>query len=220
MAEQVEINNECDVESTNCSNQLDSDDDNNSIIEDQMNKSFKIDKSTLQIDNLPKYNYKNMIKKAGRTLLVKSVVDFDENQFKTLEGVQSVLKNKLGDSIFLVFDDYKNAIKGLKEIRQNYGKYHNLRVKFSYYKLFFKLNGMSNNDDYNTIKKGLIDFIGDNASVLYCKLYSKDKSYLGCGDLTVDTLEGLNNLLSSEKGLKEFKFDKYDGVFYKFNNKK
>ena len=143
-----------------------------------------------------------------------------KNNFKNLEGLQTVFKNKLGDSIFLVFDNVKNAVKGLKEVKYKYGVSHNLRVKFSYYKLFFKLNGLSNDDDYNTVKKGLLDMVEDKASVLYCKLYCKDKKYLGCGDLTVDTLEGLNNLLSQENGLKEFTFDKYSGVFYKFNNKK
>ena len=210
MAEQVELNNDNDV-STNCSNLLESNSDTN-------NDKKQYNKSTVQTNSLP--NYKNIIKKAGRTLLIKTIVDFDENQFKTLEGVQSVFKNKLGDSIFVVFDNIKNATDGIKEIRQNYGKSYNLRITFSYYKLFFKLNGISDDDDYNTIKKGLIDLIGDNASVLYCKLYSKDKLFLGCGDLTVDTLEGLNNLLSLEKGLKEFKFDKYNGVFYKFNTNK
>ena len=214
MAEQVELNNDNDV-STNCSNLLDTNTNTNS---DSNNDEKQYNKSTVQTNILP--NYKNIIKKAGRTLLIKTIVDFDENQFKTLEGVQSVFKNKLGDSIFVVFDNIKNATDGIKEIRQNYGKSYNLKIKFSYYKLFFKLNGISDDDDYNTIKKGLLDLIGDNASVLYCKLYSKDKSYLGCGDLTVDTLEGLNNLLSLEKGLKEFKFDKYNGIFYKFNTNK
>jgi len=170
--------------------------------------------------HVPKYNMKNTVRKAGRTLLIKTVSDFDEKQFNDLEGVQSIFKNKLGDSMFLVFDTVKNAVKGFKDVKAKYGKSHNLRVKFSYYKLFFKLSGLSDEDDYNTVKKGLLDVVGDNASVLYCKLYCKDKKYLGCGDMTVDTLDGLNNLLSQEKGFKEFTFDKYNGVFYKFNNNK
>ena len=201
MTEQVELENNCDVASSHCDNE-------------EVNEL-----PLLQSEALPRNNFKNTLRKAGRTLLVKTVSDFDEKLFKSIEGVQSVFKNKLGDSMFLVFDNVKNAAKGMKDVRQKYGTSHNLRVKFSYYKLFFKLNGLSNDDDYNTVKKGLLDMVGDNASVLYCKLYCKDKKYLGCGDMTVDTLEGLNNLLSQEKGLKEFTFDKYSGVFYKFNNK-
>jgi len=56
---------------------------------------------------------------------------------------------------------------------------------------------------------------------LYYKLYKKDKdSYLGCGDLTIDTKDGMDKLLQSES-LKEYTLtvDKtdYTGQFYQFN---
>lgn len=173
-----------------------------------------------QDDNKLIKNYNKTLRKAGRTLLIKSFYNFDETLLNVYTGVQNVCKNALGDTIFVIFDTVFNAIKGMKEIRQTYSASHNLKVKFSYYKLFFTITGVNQQDNYNTIKKGLIDMIDSNATVLYCKLYCKDKKYLGCGDLTVDTLEGMNALLSKDNGLKEFTFDKYSGVFYKFNNKK
>ena len=63
-------------------------------------------------------------------------------------------------------------------------------VRYSYYKLFFTIIGLNDNSDYNTIKKELIDHISKdtNIQVLYCKFYCKNNKYLGCGDITVDTL--------------------------------
>ena len=111
-------------------------------------------------------------------------------------------------------------MNSLEKLRTNsFGKY---LVRFSYYKLFFTIIGLDDKIDYNTAKKGLTDFISKNSNiqVLYCKFYCKDKKYLGCGDLTVDTLEGMNKLLSKTDGFKEFSFDNLSGIFYKFNNKK
>ena len=67
-----------------------------------------------------------------------------------------------------------------------------------------------------------MNYVFDNtkSNVLYCKLYSKNRKYLGCGDLTVDTLDGMLKLLSKDSNLKDFTIDSYTGSFYKFNDKK
>jgi len=204
MAEQVELNN----------NDSSSDDDNHPVFDNKNDAKINNQSAT------PLKNLNKVLRKPGKTLLVKSFYNFDETQLNNIAGVKNIFKNALGDTIFVEFDSVANSIKGMKEIRMTYSNSHNIKVKFSYYKLFFTLTGLNQEDDYNTIKKGLIDVIGDKASVLYCKLYCKDKKYIGCGDLTVDTLEGMNYLLSKDGGLKEFNFDKYSGIFYKFNNKK
>ena len=36
------------------------------------------------------------------------------------------------------------------------------------------------------------------------KLYKKDNKYMGCGDFTIDTLEGMNKLVSKESTIKDF----------------
>ena len=80
--------------------------------------------------------------------------------------------------------------------------------------------GLSNNNDYNTIKQSLSKFVSENtnSNVLYCKFYRKENNLLGCGDLTVDTVDGMKKLLSKD-GLKEFTFDSFSGTFYRFNSK-
>ena len=88
MAEQVELENDYDVDSTHSENN---------------------EQPTLQSESLHRNNLKNSVRKAGRTLLIKTISDFDENLFKNIEGVQSVFKNKLGDSMFLVFDNVKKS---------------------------------------------------------------------------------------------------------------
>ena len=83
------------------------------------------------------------------------------------------------------------------------------------------LSGLSEDTDYNDVKTKHIKFIEDNtdSKVLYYKLYRK-KGYLGCGDVTIDTKLGLDNLLDKEK-FKDFDIlDGHSGVFYKYNTKK
>ena len=62
-------------------------------------------------------------------------------------------------------------------------------LKYSHYRVFFTISGLSEEVEYNDIKNAHIKHIESNTdgSVLYYKLYRKDDAYLGCGDLTVDT---------------------------------
>lgn len=166
---------------------------------------------------------KRFIRKAGRTLLVtfpnlnNSTVNY-ENLFNstTYEGLQNT--STKNNNLFLTFDNITNSVKAYKKLRQEHSEW---RVKFSYYRVFFTMVGLSNNNDYNTVKQSLVTFVSDktNTNVLYCKFYRKDNNLLGCGDLTVDTIDGMNMLLNKEDGLKEFSFDSFSGTFYRFNDK-
>ena len=96
-------------------------------------------------------------------------------------------------------------------------------VKYAHYRLYFTINGLTNDTDYNSVKKAHIDYITENTGteVLYYKLYKKDKtSYLGCGDLTIDTKDGMDKLLQ-EDSLKNYEFTvedvEFSGQFYQFN---
>jgi hypothetical protein len=161
------------------------------------------------------------MRKAGKTLLIKSFHGniLDETLFQELDGLEK--KNIINDgkSVFLTFDTPQNALASLKALKE---KSNELRIKFSYYKVFFTIDGLTDQSDYNTVKKNIMDYISNNvnANVLYCKLYCKNNKYIGCGDLTVDTLDGMIKLLSKENGLKDFKLDSYSGCFYKYNDKK
>ncbi len=55
----------------------------------------------------------------------------------------------------------------------------------------------------------------NDVDVLYIKLYTKNKQLMGSGDLTVDTKEGLDALVSQ----KEMKFEDGSASFYRFKLK-
>ena len=161
---------------------------------------------------------KNNIRKAGKTILVKpnNNVDIDEKLFNDIEGLISTVKTEKTRSYFLTFDTIDNSIESLKTLKQN----NNLLVKFAHYKVFFTMTGLTDETDYNDIKTKHIKLIEDktNSKVLYYKLY-RNKSYLGCGDLTIDTKEGIDKLLDKDI-IKEFDLENNNtGIFYKYNRK-
>ena len=93
-------------------------------------------------------------------------------------------------------------------------------VKFAHYRVFFTMENLKDETDYNSVKDRHVKFVTDNtgSEVLYYKLY-RNKSYLGCGDLTIDTKEALDKLLSQDQH-KEFDLgDGNTGVFYRYNRK-
>ena len=164
---------------------------------------------------------KKRFRKAGRTLLIKSVdedFDFSTLSLEKLEGVSSNIETKSG-ARFIVFNDVKDAVTALKELKQN----KDILVKYAHYRLYFTMNGLNDQSDYNSVKKSHIEYITEQTGteVLYYKLYKKDKdSYLGCGDLTIDTKDGMDKLLQDDS-LKEYTFKvdstEYSGQFYQFN---
>jgi hypothetical protein len=171
-------------------------------------------------------NKKKSYRKAGKTVLIKSVsgahINFD-SIINNFEGIVNKSDTKSQTSIFLTFDTIDNALKVVKQVKYNNKDYI---AKFSYYQIYFTINELNEDCDYNEIKKNFSDYIESktDSNVLYCKFYRKDNKYIGCGDFTIDTLEGMNILLNKELGNKEYSFDindnKYNGVFYRYNNKK
>jgi hypothetical protein len=160
---------------------------------------------------------KKTVKKSGRTLLVtvaESSLPLEHTN--SLTGLVNKVVTKTGKSMFLMFDTIENAVSGFRKLRSLGTDY---RVKFSYYRVFFKLSGLTDTTDYNTIKSQLTDAVEDacGSSVLYCKFYKKDNKYMGCGDLTLDSMEGMNKLVGLTEGLT---VDSHVGNFYRFNNTK
>lgn len=164
---------------------------------------------------------KKFIRKAGRTLLIKSTngSSIDNNLFDSMDGLLNKVETKNSNSYFLTFDTVANALKTFHKIKAESDKYY---VKFSYYKVFFTIDGLNDTIDYNQVKQELTDFVNQQSpsSVLYCKFYRKGNKYLGYGDLTVDTVDVMNSLISKTNGNKEFTFGSYKGSFYRFNIKK
>lgn len=197
---------------------------NNNSSYSSNNAKFKNNSSNNMSDSSYNKNYdikkSNIVKKPGRTLILKTYNEYilDDTILLQLNGVLKINKTKQS-IIFIIFDNVQNALSGLKTLKQ---VSPNLKVKFSYYKVFFTISGLTDTCDYNVVKKGIIDYVTENtaANILYCKLYRKNNSYIGCGDLTVDMLDSAIKLVSKTDYIKDFSFDKYSGVFYKFNEKK
>lgn len=164
---------------------------------------------------------KKSVRKAGRTILVKSFSGnpINSSVFSALTGVSSLSETKSSSSYFLTFDNVTNAVNAFRKLRTESTDY---RVKFSYYRVFFTINGLTDSTDYNQVKQDFVNYVSDTtkSSVLYCKLYRKDNKYIGCGDFTIDTNEGMNTLLAKEGGLKEFTIGQLTGTFYRYNGKK
>jgi len=164
---------------------------------------------------------KKSVKKAGRTLLVKSATDsaIDGAMFDSLEGLTDQSETKSTNSFFLTFNNVGNAVNAFRKLRVDSTTY---RVKFSYYRIFFTMDGLTDSTDYNQVKKDLSDYVSKQtlSNVLYCKFYRKDNKFLGCGDLTIDTLTGMNTLLAKEGGNKDYSFGSFKGTFYRYNGKK
>ena len=158
-------------------------------------------------------------RKAGRTLLIKPVqenFDFSTLKLDDFEGLQNNSLTKSG-ARFLVFDNIDNSSNCLKQLKTQ----SDILVKYAHYRLYFTINGLEDEDDYNEVKQAHIEHITKitNSDVLYYKLYKKNKEkFLGCGDLTIDTKEGMDTLLQNEEN-KSFSIldSKLTGQFFQYN---
>ncbi len=140
--------------------------------------------------------------KAGRTLLVKPTSTLSDSAFSGFTGLTSTHHTDKSNSYFLTFDTPKNALDALRNIKKTHGK--DVRVKFAHYRVFFKVEGLTDSSDYNTVKTAHTTLVqSTGANVLYYRLYRKNNSYLNCGDFTIDTKEGFDALMNSES-LKAF----------------
>jgi hypothetical protein len=184
------------------------------------NKTKKVEHYTTT-KNVQSEDNQKIIQKAGRTLLVKSVSgnSIDTSVFDTLVGLVSKSETLSSNSYFLTFDDVTNAVNAFNNLNADTSNY---KVKFSYYRVFFTISGLTDTSDYNQVKQDFVTFVGNKTKsiVLFFKLYRKNDKYLGCGDFTLDTITGMNTLLSKENGQKEFTLGQYSGTFYRYNGKK
>ena len=82
------------------------------------------------------------------------------------------------------------------------------------------MTGLQNESDYGVVKTahtGLVTSVA-KCNVLYYRLYRKNNGYIGCGDMTVDTKEGFDALMSQEI-LKNYTVESLSltGIHYKYN---
>lgn len=152
-------------------------------------------------------------RKAGRTLLISS--DYTEELTNTGIVTDKIHKTE-GGSRFVVFDTTENARSAFRDLRSN-----GVRVKYSYYKVFFRLSDVDLSDvEYDSLKdsvKEMISSLGqDIINVLYFKFYTKNSTLMGSGDLTVDTKEGLDLLVNNN----EYSFSKGKISFFRYRVRK
>jgi len=173
-------------------------------------------------ENTSEMTSKKHYRKAGKTLLVKpSSTNFDDTVLQQLEGLTQCTKTERSGSYFLTFDTVLNSSNALKKL--NFEHSDSLRVKYAHYRVFFKIDGIDDDSDYNQVKELHINSIQQNtdAEVLYYKLYRRDEHYLGCGDITIDTKKALDSLLNNEEGgMKHYTLDNgMSGVYHRYNRK-
>lgn len=152
----------------------------------------------------------------GRTLLVKpSDNNFNVSIFNNMQGLVTNYYAEKSNSYFLTFASSLDALNGLQYIKTTSGR--EVRVKYAYYRIFFKLNGLSNSSNYDDVKTAHVNFIqATGANVIYYRLYKKNNSYLECGDFTVDTKESFDALINADQyGV--FSFGNFTGMHYRYN---
>lgn len=158
------------------------------------------------------------LSKSGRTLIVKSKdgTSLDLSSFDNLTGLVNKSEIKQYNSLFLTFDSIQHSELAFKVISQNFN------VKYSYYKVFFTLSSNIDDSKLEQTTHEMSTFIESHtgASMLFSKFYRKSSSYMNCGYLVVDTIDGMKKLISKESELKQFKTETLSGTFYRFNNSK
>jgi hypothetical protein len=153
--------------------------------------------------------------KAGRTLLVKpSNGNFNASVFEGLAGLTSKHHTEKSNSHFLTFNTTSEALTALKTIKNKSGQ--SARVKFVYYRIFFKVEGLTDSSDYNSVKTCHIDLINKlGGGVMYYRLYRKENKFIGCGDLTIDTKDVFDKLINADE-MKVFKTESFSGTHYRY----
>ena len=157
---------------------------------------------------------KNFHKKPGKTILIK-VFDDSHDEKYNFTGLISNTET-LNKSRFLVFDTIENSKNAFSELKKN----KNILVKYATYKLFFTIKDIDENLEYDNIKEEMLSYITNNvdSDVLYFRLYRKNNVYLGCGEMTLDTKNGMDKILDKETELRNFSIDSLNisGSFYRF----
>ena len=129
-------------------------------------------------------------KRPGRTLLVTNVPSSVELKYN---GLVDLHRTENGSN-FLVFDNVESATQAFSEISES-----GFQVKYSYYKVFFRLRDcdletLEYDKMKDSIKKALTT-LNSNINIVYFKFYTKNNKLIGSGDFTLDTKEDLDSLV-------------------------
>lgn len=129
-------------------------------------------------------------RRAGRTILIKSNQEYECNY----DGIISTADTENG-SKFVVFDTIENSKNAFKSLKDN-----NIKAKYSYYKMFFKIKSeLLENISYDDLKELVLKEMSsfhEDINILYFKLYTRQGKLTGSGDLVLDTKEDLDKLVT------------------------
>lgn len=152
----------------------------------------------------------------GRTLVVKFEEDFDVSSLKSLSNMKEMNEVK-NNTLFLTFNDIASATSALTKLN----KMNGLSCRYSYYRVFFKLNGLTESSNFENVEKVHTAWVEKNTGgkVLEYNLYRKKDTFLNCGDLVVDLKSSLDLLLTL-KNLKNYELDDVlKGTYHKYKKK-
>ena len=142
-----------------------------------------------------KRDFNKTRRRAGRTVLIKSNQEYECN----FNGITNTANTENG-SKFVIFDTIENAKHAFKSLKDN-----NVKAKYSYYKMFFKINtDLIEDNSYDELKASILKEIlsfNEEVNILYFKLYTRQGKLTGSGDLVLDTKDDLDKLVS-KKNLK------------------
>lgn len=156
-------------------------------------------------------------RQAGRTLVVKvNNNSFDVSSLNSLTGLKQLNEVK-NNTVFLTFDDLTSATSAFDSLQTN----KSLSCRYCYYRVFFKLNGLTESSTYKDVRERHVSWVEENTGgkVLEYNLYKNRDSFLNCGDLVVDLKSSLDLLLSLDN-FKNYKLDgDLEGTYYRFNKR-
>ena len=149
--------------------------------------------------------------KEGRTLLIMKNQEVGE-----FENVISNFKSDSGTR-FIEFDSVVNCKKVLVDLVSK-----NIKCKYSYYNLFFRITKNLNNINIIDFKKLFINKLEQqyqNINILDINLYIKNNKLIGTGYIVVDRINDFKDMLDNNKLIISEDNEEEFITFYKFIRK-
>ena len=160
------------------------------------------------------YSKKQTVK-PGRTLLVKVFDKTNLDCIDSLEGFTSKHHAVKSNSYFITFTTAEQSNNAMNQLKTQFGP--SINVKFAQYRIYFTMKGIAPDADYGFLKSTHCDMVttSANCNVLYYRLYRKNNTYIGCGDMTIDTKDGFDCLMNQ---FKNYTLNsELSGIHYRYN---
>ena len=147
--------------------------------------------------------------KSGRTILIFKDQTYNK---KDIANIETEFISE-GGSIFLYFKEIIDAEKCLSLLNEK-----NVKCKYSYYKLFYRISKKELGDDIEVIKNTITDSLTskvENINIIFHRHYVYNNNPINSGYLIVDNINDFSSLIKEdvvyngeEESIKFFKFNK------------